>query len=938
MKKHIITYILVLFCLILYHQSSVAQQNIEKQKAIWIVNSFMPNCTWPKESSIKEFKIGLLAPSNELFNQIRQLAKSNRIKGKTFTVTQFKDVANVEFAHALYIGKSFNSEIKRITEKADKHTLIITDRLEKSDDYMINFLDLATKQKKYEINIENIREHGLAISRKIYIHGGKTEDLKKLFNKLKKELAQERQKYAKVNKELDKMIANVNAIKEENKNARLQNEKQKEINDKKRRELRKIKKEIDEKEANLFKIKNEIEKQSEVLNINKQILDKKYRQIETSKKEIQKRRDKIEEQNALIKKKKTEIENKDVQLLEQEYLLNLQKIVLAIFITLLVTAVIMVIIIWRVYVSKQKINKKLKLTNEKINSQKEEISQQHKYTDMLNKELERLSLVAAQTENAVTIMDTEGNFEWLNVGFTKIYGYTLQLLVNELDRNLMGVSGNPDIKNIFDRCIETKTTQIYESENITRTGEHVWVQTSLTPILDQEGNVVKLITVETDVTNIKETENKIRTQHRKVLEQTRELELSNSNLERLSLVARKTENAIAIMNEVGDYQWINEGYSRLYGYSFHELTREYSKNIITRDTQSHIIKLIKKSIEEKVSVKFHRVEKHADGHKIYVQTTLSPIITPRNTISNLISVSTDISKLKETEQSILQKNEELIEQQTEIVVQKNIIDSKNQNINASITYAKTIQNAILPPDNFLNRIFETFVIYQPLELVSGDFYWSSVLKSNHNESPIVLFAVADCTGHGVPGAFMSMIGSSMLDEIVNERKIITPSLILKNMNKEIQSMLRQESAINNDSMDVCLCSLEKLEGTEKVKIVFAGAKRPLYYFSKAQNQVMRVKGTRKTIGGIKAIRNKEEFVDHTIILDKGDYIYLSTDGIVDQPSANLEKFGSKRFTNMLEQISDEDLDTQKRIIEQKLAEHMGTAQRRDDICFMAVKI
>ncbi len=938
MKKRILIYIIIIFNILANNQEAVAQ-GVEKQKAIWIVNSFLPNCIWPDEDKFTEYTIGLLAPSDTLFNHLLQLSRTKRIHGLKLRVVQFKDVKNIDFTHAIYVGPSLNHRIKIISESLHEHTLLITDQLKGSNDYMINFLDLQKNRKKYEINIANFKKHGLSASRNIYIHGGKKEDLKKLFIKIKRESEENKQKYNKVSKELSEMTDNISYLRKDNIEARKKNEKQKKINEEHLAKINQMKNDISAREEQLLSVKKEINNQISLLNTNTKILEKRSGQVKASQNELQNRRKKIEEQNLIIQNKKKEIENKEGEIEQQELLLNLQKNILWVFGVLFVISTIMAISIWRSYVLKQRANYQLQQTNKEINSQKEEISHQHKHTSMLNKELGRLSIVASKTANAVTIMDIHGNFEWVNVGFTKIYGYTLQLLINELDQNLLVASNRSDIKEIYDECIATKETQVYESKNTTRAGDTVWVQTSLTPITDQGGEIIKLITIETDITHIKETESKIKNQHERVLEQKKELEASNRELEKLSLVAKKTENAIAIMNSVGDFQWINAGYSKLYGYSFEELVTEYSKNIITRDTDTNTIKLIKKSIEEKISVKFHRIEKHADGHEIYVQTTLSPILNRRNSISNLISVSTDISKLRETEQLIMQQNEKLIEQQTEIVLQKNLIDSKNQNINSSITYAKTIQNAILPPMPFLNRVHKASLIYKPLELVSGDFYWSSILQTDKSASPIVFYAVVDCTGHGVPGAFMSLIGSSVLDEIVNEKQILQPSLILESMNNEIQIMLRQKSTVNDDSMDVCLCAVQKIDDkSDKFKVVFAGAKRPLYYFTKAKNKVHRLKGTRKTIGGIKSIRNKENFKDHTIILDKGDLLYLSSDGITEQLSENLEKFGSKRFAELLQQISNSDIDTQTKIIDSHFANHVGNAPIRDDVCMLAVQI
>ncbi len=939
MKKNILINIIIGLIFLFSSQISSAQ-SIEMQKAMWIVESFMPNCMWAGEDSIKEYKIGLLMPSEIMYDYLKELSKHRTIKGKRLKIIKFREASDIYYTHALYINPKLNSRIKSVSFYIKPGTLIITDQLKWASFYMINFLDLQNNRKKYEINLKRLKAAKIRVKRNIYIHGANKTELQKLFRQIKLEYSRNIDSVNFTSKELAKMMHNIKQLQRDNIRVRNKNEEQKKINDKNKEKIEAIRRSIDIRKEKLINSEAEIIKQEALIENNKKIMENKSKQIKLSKKELTERRSQIKKQDEVIERSENEIKDKDNKLQETVNMREFQARLFTISFFLMIIAGIMLTYIIIKVIAVNRINKKLQKVNKEVEQKNKKIVIKKKHNESLNHELRRFSIVAEHTANAVTIMDPTGIFTWVNKSFTKTYGYTLQFLKDQLDENLVNVSTHPEIKEILAKCIATKKTQVYEARNRTRYGKYLWVQTSLTPILDKyNNNITRLITIETDITHIKKTEKDITEQKNKALEQAHELEKSNKILKRLSLVAQKTENAIAIMNEVGDFQWINKGYTKLYGYSLKQLISEYSRNIITRNTSLKTVKLIRKSIEEKVAVKFHRIEKHADGHEIYVQTTLSPILNSRNKVSNLISVSTDISKLKKTEKFILQKNRELIKQQEEIVLQKNLIESKNQNINSSIAYAKTIQNAILPPDNLLNRVFKAAVIFKPLELVSGDFYWSSVLQSeNINSSPIVFYAVVDCTGHGVPGAFMSMIGSSLLDEIVNEKKITKPSLILESINNEIQLMLRQKSAINNDSMEIVLCSVQRRYEDDKVKVMFAGAKRPLFYFTKIQNKVIRVKGSRKTIGGIKAIRNREKFIDHTIILDKGDFLYLTSNGIIDQPSETYEKYGSKRFMQLLEKASNEDVKTQVDIFDNHISEYQGFAPQYDDICFMAVEV
>ena len=305
--------------------------------------------------------------------------------------------------------------------------------------------------------------------------------------------------------------------------------------------------------------------------------------------------------------------------------------------------------------------------------------------------------------------------------------------------------------------------------------------------------------------------------------------------------------------------------------------------------------------------------------------------------------------------SIALKNAETY---TELDVANERMNSTNQKLTDSIRYAKTIQESILSVHNKMHRSFaECEIIYRPSSGVSGDFYWFSKLtltekqveKNNfldiHIQGRTIgrVLAVADCTGHGVPGAFMSLIGNGLLNEIVGQRKIIEPKRILKELHEGIRQLLRQDKKekigkiiqANQDGMDVAVCLIIKDEESTTFKIVFAGAKRPMYY---TQNGELKVaKGTRKSIGG----RQKEEkrtFEQEIFELQKNETIYLFTDGIADQHNRSLERIGSNKLFNFVNSIKTESLATQKILLKQFLDNHQGNQSQRDDITFLMAKI
>ncbi len=275
-----------------------------------------------------------------------------------------------------------------------------------------------------------------------------------------------------------------------------------------------------------------------------------------------------------------------------------------------------------------------------------------------------------------------------------------------------------------------------------------------------------------------------------------------------------------------------------------------------------------------------------------------------------------------------------------------VIDRQHTHIKGSIKYAKTIQNAILPDKQLLDRYFDTFILFYPKDVVSGDFYWFRKIEKNESLPQDLFFiAVADCTGHGVPGAFMSMIGSRLLDEIVTMRKIYSPAEILRELNLGIQKALNQEKTDNNDGMDVCLLCVSMGEGEnadKQYELKFSGAKRPIYYRqhnprNENGNAIVQLKGSISTAGGRRS-RRESIFEEHTGILNNGDILYLTSDGYIDQHNVQREKMGTRQLLDMLNEVHPLSMQEQKGILEEKLIDHMKGTEQRDDITILGIKL
>ena len=272
------------------------------------------------------------------------------------------------------------------------------------------------------------------------------------------------------------------------------------------------------------------------------------------------------------------------------------------------------------------------------------------------------------------------------------------------------------------------------------------------------------------------------------------------------------------------------------------------------------------------------------------------------------------------------KQKQLIEQQKfEVEQQKIIVDNKNKEITDSIIYARRIQQAILPPKEVLSKNLENgFILYKPKDVVSGDFYWmeSSNINTNGALEKAVFLAAADCTGHGVPGAMVSVVCNNALNRAVREFKLTNPAEILDKVRLLVIETFEKSEEEVNDGMDIALCSLtfqipsSELNESETVATLqYAGANNALYMVkTNDKEKLVEIKPNKQPIG---KVDNPEPFTQHTIKLQKGDTIYMFTDGFADQFGGKKgKKLMYKPFKNLLLSIQDKTMNEQKAMLEQ----------------------
>ncbi len=263
-----------------------------------------------------------------------------------------------------------------------------------------------------------------------------------------------------------------------------------------------------------------------------------------------------------------------------------------------------------------------------------------------------------------------------------------------------------------------------------------------------------------------------------------------------------------------------------------------------------------------------------------------------------------------------------------IALQKKMVEAKNKEVFDSINYAKKLQDAIFPPENVLHMTLKDhFILYEPKDIVSGDFYWVAQ-KGNY-----VFYATADCTGHGVPGGFMSMLGTTMLNEIVNEKNITEPAEILNLLREKIVQVLNQEygSGEHKDGMDMVLCRLNK----ERNELVYAGANNPVWIIRNGENH--KYLPDKQPIGV--TVQPPSPFKQQTIPLQKGDIIYSFSDGYADQfGGPKGKKFKYKQLEAVLVANYKKVMADQRRVLGDTLNAWKGGLEQVDDILVMGIRV
>lgn len=376
---------------------------------------------------------------------------------------------------------------------------------------------------------------------------------------------------------------------------------------------------------------------------------------------------------------------------------------------------------------------------------------------------------------------------------------------------------------------------------------------------------------------------------------------------KLSIVAKETINGVIIFDNKGLLEWHNVSMKSIYEGTNVENKLipgthlfEISENPEITNYFNYCLATGKSKIYETQTITDKGIMK-------WLQTTMTPIFGSNNVFGKLITIDTDITSIKKAEAEI---------------------HAKNIKITDSIQYALRIQNAILPKSGKLEELFpSSFVLLRAKDIVSGDFFW-------YNETDEKWYiAAVDCTGHGVPGAFMSIIANNMLNKILLLNKITQPALMLDQLDLQIKESLRNSEAGDvKDGMDIALISIDK----SMKYLDFAGAYNSLWIIR--NGELLEFKADNSPIGD-KFLKDNMGFTNHKIDLQKGDRLYIFSDGYVSQFGGDLQrKYLKKNLKAFLLSIVDVPINEQKAKLERNFKEWQGNIEQIDDVLIVGIEI
>ncbi len=418
---------------------------------------------------------------------------------------------------------------------------------------------------------------------------------------------------------------------------------------------------------------------------------------------------------------------------------------------------------------------------------------------------------------------------------------------------------------------------------------------------------------------VSELKSELDQESKKVTKKESEISSLKTNINDLEISVEQKQSDIERVQELIRTQ--SEELDRL-SLDIYEKEAEYQENLAKiKESEAGLIEAEK--ILANTKAELSSTVKILNNQKLITYLIILVLII----IGVLGGISYKNYRKQKSQAAVISEQKNFAEEQRDEIMQQHVqLEEKTKEITDSINYAKRIQDAILPPLTIVNKYLKDyFILYKPKDIVAGDFYWVE------NKNDLVLFAAADCTGHGVPGAMVSVLCSNALNRAVNEFGLTQPAKILDKTLEIVLEQFENSKEEVRDGMDIAICSFQP--STRKLE--YAGAQNPLWIVKGGDAELIEIKADKQPIG---RYSTKNKYTNHNLTLDKGDLIYLSSDGYADQFGGERgKKFKSVNFKKLLTKISSKPLQEQYQILNDNFKNWKGDLEQLDDVCVLGFK-
>ncbi|MEH0153880.1 PAS domain S-box protein [Limibacter armeniacum] len=570
-----------------------------------------------------------------------------------------------------------------------------------------------------------------------------------------------------------------------------------------------------------------------------------------------------------------------------------------------------------------------------------------------------------ESRNYLIRINPQGIITYVSEPYLQLMGMAKEDVVGQKTSAL--TSKKEDATDDFYKQIHTR---LMNGERVERdieltfpTGKY-WMHITYSPMFDANGEIEEILSLCANITPQKLQEQELQEKNEELLvseeelrQQQEEVIAQREVVEEYNIELRKKEaelqgvlDSIEQMNYLlrfkadGEITYVSKPFLKLAGITEEMLVGNSVVDFVgnSDDVIGKFTDMLREMKEGTMVERDLKIDLPSGTYWMHVNYT--PLFNEEGNITEIIGLYANMTEQKMQEMELQEKNEELLvseeelrQQQEEMVAQKealaqvnSTLEAKEWKIQQSILAAESIQQAVLPQKERLENLLKSyFVLYRPKDIVSGDFFWLRQVEGK------TVLAVADCTGHGVPGAFMTMIGNSLLDKIISGEKNLVPSEALERLDKEIKYVLRQKETGNNDGMDIAIAVMESMQGGG-MRISFGGARLAMYYQHNG-GTLEKVDATRRSIGGHIA-KSPREFTDQVVELPAGSRFYFSTDGFTDQNDKERKSFGRKSFMGMLEETYKFPIRSQRSEIENRFIKYMDGTEQRDDVLLVGVEV